>query len=49
MALSVIGMAFAATGHLPAVAGAIAQEAIDLLAIVNALRVAIPPKALSDY
>jgi heavy metal translocating P-type ATPase len=49
MALSVVGMVFAATGHLPPVAGAIAQEAIDLLAIVNALRVAVPPKALSDY
>ena len=49
MALSVVGMVFAATGHLSPVAGAIAQEAIDLLAIVNALRVAMPPKALSDY
>lgn len=49
MALSVVGMGLTATGHLPPVAGAIAQEGIDLLAIVNALRVAIPPKALSDY
>ena len=49
MALSVVGMVFAAAGHLPPVAGAIAQEAIDLLAIINAVRVAIPPKALSDY
>ncbi len=49
MALSVIGMALAATGHLPPVAGAIAQEVIDVLAVVNALRAAIPPRALSDY
>jgi len=31
------------------VAGAIAQEMIDLLAIANALRAAIPPRVLSDY
>jgi len=49
MALSVIGMAFAAAGHLPPVAGAIAQEVIDLLAVLNALRVAIPPRTLTDY
>jgi heavy metal translocating P-type ATPase len=49
MALSVIGMLLAATGYLPPVAGAIMQEVIDVLAVVNALRVAIPPKALSDY
>ena len=49
MALSVVGMVFAAAGYLPPVAGAIAQEVIDVLAVVNALRVAMPPKALSDY
>lgn len=48
MALSVVGMIFAAFGFLPPVAGAIAQEAIDVLAVTNALRVAIPPKTLSD-
>ncbi len=48
MLLSVVGMIVAATGHLPPVAGAITQEAIDLLAIVNALRVSFPPKILSD-
>jgi cation transport ATPase len=31
-------MAAAATGHLPPVAGAIAQEVIDVTVIVNALR-----------
>jgi heavy metal translocating P-type ATPase len=49
MALSVIGMLVAAAGYLPPVAGAVAQEVIDVLSVLNALRVAIPPKALSDY
>jgi heavy metal translocating P-type ATPase len=49
MALSVIGMILAATGYLPPVAGAVAQEIIDVLAVVNALRAAMPPKNLSDY
>jgi hypothetical protein len=31
------------------VAGAIVQAVIDVLAVVNALRAAIPPKTLSDY
>lgn len=38
MALSVIGMGFAAAGFLTPVAGAITQEIIDILAILNALR-----------
>jgi heavy metal translocating P-type ATPase len=49
MALSVIGMLFASAGYLPPVAGAITQEIIDVFAVVNALRVAIPPRALTDY
>jgi heavy metal translocating P-type ATPase len=49
MALSLAGMLFAAAGYLPPVAGAIMQEVIDVLAVVNALRVAIPPKQLTDY
>ncbi len=48
MALSVIGMAFAATGHLTPVAGAITQEVIDVLAVLNALRAAFPPKVIHD-
>ncbi len=48
MALSVIGMMFAATGHLTPVAGAIAQEVIDVLAVLNALRAAFPPKVIHD-
>jgi hypothetical protein len=48
MALSMVGMAFAATGHLSPVNGAIAQEIIDVLAVLNALRAALPPKELHD-
>jgi heavy metal translocating P-type ATPase len=49
MALSVIGMGFAAAGLLPPVAGALVQEAIDVLAIVNALRTTLAPRVLTDY
>ncbi len=48
MALSVIGMLVAATGHLSPVGGAITQEAIDVLAVLNALRAALPPKVIHD-
>jgi heavy metal translocating P-type ATPase len=48
MALSVIGMAFAAGGHLSPVSGAITQEVIDVLAVLNALRAAFPPKVIHD-
>ena len=48
MALSVIGMAFAATGHLSPVGGAISQEVIDILAVLNALRAAFPPSVIHD-
>ena len=49
MALSVIGMVVAAAGYLSPVAGAIAQEVIDVVVVVNALRVGILPKSLTDY
>jgi P-type E1-E2 ATPase len=49
MALSIVGMAFAATGYLPPIGGAIAQELIDLLAVMNAVRVALPVKTLRDF
>jgi cation transport ATPase len=48
MVLSVIGMVVAAMGHLTPVAGAISQEVIDVLAVLNALRAALPPKVISD-
>ena len=49
MALSVVGMALDAAGLLPPVAGAIAQEVIDLGAVLNALRVGLHGGALSDF
>jgi len=49
MALSIVGMLFAFGGYLPPVAGAVLQEAIDLAAVLNALRAATPGGALSDY
>jgi P-type E1-E2 ATPase len=49
MALSIAGMGLAAAGHLPPVAGAIAQEIIDVVAVLNALRAAWPPRSLSDF
>ena len=49
MALSLIGMVFAGLGYLTPVAGAVTQEIIDVFAVLNALRAAIPPKTLSDF
>jgi len=49
MALSLVGMVFAGLGYLTPVAGAVTQEVIDIVAVLNALRAAIPPKNLSDY
>lgn len=40
MMLSIVGMSFAATGYISPVNGAILQEIIDVLAIINALRLA---------
>jgi hypothetical protein len=39
---------FAAAGYLPPVAGAVTQEIIDVLSVLNALRAAFPPKIISD-
>ena len=49
MAASLVGMGIAAAGWLPPAAGALLQEAIDVVAVVNALRVSWRPGALSDY
>jgi len=49
MALSMAGMIAAAAGYLPPVVGAVAQEFIDLAAVLNALRVAVPPAQRSDF
>jgi len=47
MALSMGGMLLAAAGYLPPVAGAVAQEVIDVTAVLNALRVVLPSAELS--
>ena len=49
MALEPDGMVVAAAGYLPPVAGAILQEVIDVLAVLNALRASFPPTTLTDY
>jgi P-type E1-E2 ATPase len=49
MALSAIGMLLAAGGMLPPVSGAVLQEVIDVLAVLNALRASVAPRVLSDY
>ncbi|MFM7107218.1 MAG: heavy metal translocating P-type ATPase [Planctomycetaceae bacterium] len=49
MAASLCGMAAAAAGLLPPAWGALAQEAIDVVAVLNALRVAWRPGDLTDY
>lgn len=49
MALSIIGMAFAGAGFLPPIHGAIAQEIIDLAAVLNAVRAALPFSHMTDF
>ena len=49
IALSAIGMVLAVLGLLPPVAGAIAQEALDLLAILNAARVPLTKRSMVDF
>jgi len=49
MALSIAGMVAAAMGWLPPIYGAVAQEVIDLAAVLNALRVAIPRGRMADF
>jgi heavy metal translocating P-type ATPase len=49
MALSIGGMLLAAIGYLPPVGGAVLQEIIDVAAVANALRMAIPGGQLSDF
>jgi heavy metal translocating P-type ATPase len=48
MTLSFFGMIIAAFGFLPPVAGAISQEIIDILAIMNSLRTIWKPAIMSD-
>ncbi len=48
IALSAVGMALAVVGLLPPLAGAVAQEVIDVLAIVNAARVPMARAPMAD-
>jgi heavy metal translocating P-type ATPase len=49
MVLSGIGMLFAVSGYLLPLPGAITQEVIDLVAVLNALRITIHTTQLSDF
>jgi heavy metal translocating P-type ATPase len=49
IALSLAAMALASTGALTPTLGALTQEAIDIFAVLNALRVSITRDPLSDY
>src|ERR1035437_7423740 len=49
MVASVVGMIVAALGYLPPLEGAVLQEIIDLAAVVNAVRVALPTRDLVDF
>ena len=49
MLASIVGMIAAAFGYLPPIQGAIAQEIIDLFAVLNAVRVALPSNDLQDF
>lgn len=49
IALSMVGMVLAVMGLLPPLVGAVAQEVIDLLAILNAARVVARRRPMADY
>ncbi|MGH9614921.1 MAG: HAD-IC family P-type ATPase, partial [Bryobacteraceae bacterium] len=49
MGLSVVGMIAAAFGFLLPIEGAIAQEIIDLVVVLNAVRASLPFKRMTDF
>jgi len=49
MVLSMAGMVLAACGWLAPLSGAVTQEIIDLVAVLNAIRAALPAEPLSDF
>lgn len=49
MGLSLVGMGAASLGLISPIQGAIAQEVIDLLSILNSLRMILPTGTLSDF
>jgi cation transport ATPase len=48
MLVNIAEMLLAASGHLSPVSGAISQEVIDFLAVLNALRAAFSPMVIHD-
>jgi P-type E1-E2 ATPase len=48
MVLSIVGMGAAAGGYLSPIQGALLQEGIDLVSILNSLRMILPTRSLSD-
>jgi heavy metal translocating P-type ATPase len=49
MGLSLVGMGAASFGLITPIQGAIAQEVIDLLSILNSLRMILPTGSLTDF
>ncbi len=49
MGLSVLGMAAASLGLITPIQGALGQEIIDLLSILNSLRMILPTATMSDF
>jgi len=49
MVISGVALCVAAAGYLNPVAGALTQEVIDVIAVLNALRAAVGPRDLTDY
>ncbi len=49
MGLSILGMIAAAFGYLLPIQGAVAQEVIDLLVVLNAVRVSLPFDQMTDF
>jgi len=49
MIASMVAMVAAAAGFLPPIQGAVLQEVIDLAAVINAARVAIPSQEMADF
>jgi cation transport ATPase len=49
LGLSGVAMGLAAAGHIPPIAGALLQEAIDIAVIVNALRASSAPRAAAAW
>lgn len=47
--LSILGMIIAAFGYIPPVMGAISQEIIDVIVVLNALRIVFTKKKLADF